>query len=364
MDVLVYSALNEQAALKKEIHEKQQCLFDLKANCDTGGGGGASGYDVQAEVCAKAWFCPTSDNFEKKMWACPGETSLWKPYEGKDWTDGIMVCDSQGYYRCGSNCSWTVPSGATCARFQIWGSGGGANKAPCCCGHTPFGSTGAWASVIIPVQSGWTYTLCGGCAYCCYAYTTSGTQRLSGCPSYVQGCKLENFCADGGQGSLGTWNAMRGNYCTCRLAALTNDNQGAHICNYGGDWCYGGETYNCIPYIAGAGYHGSIKDIEDPQYENTIYGLRGIWPMQCWDTNHYGWEQHAPVMGAGTLGADTLCCPTFTSGTCCGYNCGAWTGNGCLRFAGAGGWGSHAMGGNNGLCGDSGKFGMVCVQWK
>ncbi len=32
MDVLVYSALNEQAALKKEIHEKQQCLFDLKKN--------------------------------------------------------------------------------------------------------------------------------------------------------------------------------------------------------------------------------------------------------------------------------------------------------------------------------------------
>ena len=194
-----------------------------------------------------------------------------------------------------------------------------------------------------------------------YGVTASGSQRWSGCPSYVQGCHLCGFCADGGQGSLGTWNAMRGNYCTCRIAALTNDNQGARICNYGGDWCYTGETFNCIPYIAGAGYHGSICELECPTFENTIYGLRGIWPMQCWDTNHYGWEQHAPIMGFDT---ETQCCSTFTSGNCCGYNCGAWTGNGCLRYPAAGGWGSHAMGGGNGLCGDSGKFGMVCVQWK
>ena len=45
MDVLVYSALNEQAALKKEIAERQQCLFDLKAN-SAGGGGAAAGDPV------------------------------------------------------------------------------------------------------------------------------------------------------------------------------------------------------------------------------------------------------------------------------------------------------------------------------
>ena len=49
MDVLVYSALNEQAALKKEIHEKQQCLFDLKQNASAGGG---AGEDASAEGCA------------------------------------------------------------------------------------------------------------------------------------------------------------------------------------------------------------------------------------------------------------------------------------------------------------------------
>ncbi len=373
MDVLVYSALNEQAALKKEIHEKQQCLFDLKKNIlETGGGGGAAAVDGFAEHCAKAWFDETSNQFEKKMWRCPGEMStLFKPYEGQAtgefaWTDGITICDASGTWRCGSDCTWTVPSGATKARFQLWGSGGGANKAPCCCGHTPFGSTGAYASVVIPVTSGWAYTLCGGCAYCCYAYTTSGSNRWSGCPSYVQGCHLNNFCADGGQGPLGTWNAMRGNYCTCRLSAITHDSEGAYICNYGGDWCYTGASFNCIPYVSGAGYHGSICEIESPTYENVIYGLRGTWPMQCWDGNHYGWEQHAPIWGGtgSTWMAETICCGSFSSGTCCGYNCGAWTGNGCLKYPGAGGWGSHAMGGSNALCGDSGKFGMVCVSWR
>ena len=353
MDVLVYSALNEQTALKKEIAEKQKCLFELKKNKNNP----AVDTTVTALSTAKDWLTTK----EKAHFNAPDTTTNWTVWEGEGWTGEVKVCDTSGYYRCGGSCTWTVPAGATKARFQIWGAGGGANKAPCCCGHTPFGSTGAWASVIIPVQAGWSYELCGGCAYCCYAYTTSGSQRWSGCPSYVQGCHLCGFCADGGQGSLGTWNAMRGNYCTCRIAALTNDNQGARICNYGGDWCYTGETFNCIPYIAGAGYHGSICELECPTFENTIYGLRGIWPMQCWDTNHYGWEQHAPIMGFDT---ETQCCSTFTSGNCCGYNCGAWTGNGCLRYPAAGGWGSHAMGGGNGLCGDSGKFGMVCVQWK
>ncbi len=90
MDVLVYSALNEQAALKKEIHEKQQCLFDFKQNKEASGGSASEPLDVNAEICAKAWFCPTSDNFEKKQWACPGCTDLWKPYEGFGWTDNFL----------------------------------------------------------------------------------------------------------------------------------------------------------------------------------------------------------------------------------------------------------------------------------
>tara|TARA_B100001175_G_scaffold90977_1_gene76809 strand:- start:175 stop:1260 length:1086 start_codon:yes stop_codon:yes gene_type:complete len=361
MDVLVYSALNEQAALKKEVAEKQACLFDLKQNASSGGGGAAG----DAESCAKAWLTSSSaadSGGEKYHWKCPGDTTKWGIYEGDGWTGNLKVCDDTGYYRCGRSCTWTVPGGATKARFQLWGAGGGANKAPCCCGHTPFGSTGSYASVIIPVTSGHSYTLCSGCAYCCYGYTTSGSQRLSGCPSYVQGCHLCWFCADGGQGSLGNWMGMMDRCLPYKLSYYNNNQEGYCICNTGGDWC-SSNSYQSgnFTYIAGSGYHGTIMDIDEPDFENVIYGLRGIWPEICYDTNHYGYDVHAPIKG---FEADVICCATFSSGNCCGKQCGAWQGNGCLRYPGAGGWSSHAMGGGNGLCGDSGKFGMVCVQWQ
>ena len=51
MDVLIYSALNEQAALKKDIAEKQKCLFDLKLNAkDPASGGGDTAADVFVSV--------------------------------------------------------------------------------------------------------------------------------------------------------------------------------------------------------------------------------------------------------------------------------------------------------------------------
>ena len=356
MDVLVYSALNEQAALKKEIAERQQCLFDLKAN--TGGaGGGAAGDPV---TMAKEWL----ESGEKEHWACPEDTSKWKIYEGTGWTGGLKVCDTSGYYRCGRNCTWTVPSGVTQARFQIWGAGGGANKPPCCCGHTVFGSTGAYASVIVPVQAGWTYTLCAGCAYCCYGYTTESARRWSGCHSFVQGCKLENFCADGGQAEMGNWMAMYGAPCTCRFHYYTSGN-GGQFCNCGTDWCWNGESMTgTVPFVPGSGYHGTIKDIENPTAENVIYGLRGMWPKSCFDSSHYGFDQHPPIYGfLGQTGDCTMCCPCYTSGNCCGCQCNA-TNTQCLRTPGAGGWSSHAMGGGNGLYGDSGRLGMVCVSYK
>ena len=81
-------------------------------------------------------------------------------------TGSVKVCDASGYYRCGASCTWTVPAGVTCAQFQLWGPGGG-SMAPCCCGLQPFGSTGAYATAIMPVTAGNVYTLCAGCAQCC-----------------------------------------------------------------------------------------------------------------------------------------------------------------------------------------------------
>ena len=356
MDVLVYSALNEQAALKKEIAEKQACLFDLKQDASAGGGG-ASG---SAEACAKAWLNREDGKGEKGHWLDPADTTKWHVWEGEGWTGGLKVCDGTGYYRCNCSCNWTVPSGVTKARFQLWGAGGGANRGPCCCAHTPFGSTGAYASVIIPVTAGWTYCMCTGCAYCCYAYSQSGAHRLNGCQTWVSGCHFCNFCADGGQGGLGTWMSMRGNFCVCRVAAAQNDQCGGQICYQGGDWCFTGPNFGEICNVPGSHTSGSLCDIQCPTFENVIYGIRGIWPSMCFNSDHYGWEMHAPVYGFETA---TRCCPCYTSGNCCGYACSAWQ-NSCLRYPGAGGFASHAMGGGTGHCGDVGKFGMVCVSWK
>ena len=356
MDVLVYSALNEQAALKKEIAGKQECLFNIKADKAGAGGGGGADNSV---ACAKAWLDPATNN-EKAMWLCPGDTTKWTVWEGTGWTGEVKVCDASGTYRCNASCNWTVPAGTTSMRVQMWGAGGGSNKPPCCCGHTPFGSTGAYSSVIVPVEAGWTYTLCAGCAYCCYGFTTTGHRRWYGQCSYIQGCHFCNYCVDGGRGSMGNWMADYGHFCTCRIAYYTG-NEGFTFCNQGTDWCAQGQQFTCeIDYVAGAGIHGSINDIDDPKAENVVYGIRGIWPKQCWDSNLYGYEIHAPVYGYID---ETQCCTQFTSGTCCGCQCSAWN-TACLRVPGAGGWGSHAMGGSNSLYGDVGKFGMVHICYK
>jgi len=353
MDVLVYSALNEQAALKKTVREMEHCLFCLTDKC------APPTPPPSAITPASCWLAQEKDMWMNVCWCC------WTlidtgAYNNNTWTGEINVCDATGYYRCGCSCNWTVPSGVTKARFQLWGAGGGANKPPCCCGHTYFGNTGAYMSVIIPVTAGHTYTLCAGCAYCCYAYSTSGAQRMSGCPSYVQGCHFCNFCVDGGRGSYATWNGDIGSYCACRFSGYAQPGYGFYICNTGGDLCHNSQNMCChIKYASGAGYHGAITDIDNPTEENVVYGIRGLWPCLCNDSNNYGWECHAPIY---CFHDNSRCNPSWSSGNCCGCQCSAWT-SGYLRYPGAGGFYSHAMGGGNGLYGDSGRFGMVRVSY-
>ena len=59
------------------------------------------------------------------------------------------------YFRCGASCNWTVPSGVTCARFQIWGVGE-VLVLVAVVDHLMV-DLGAYASVIIPVSPGDTH---------------------------------------------------------------------------------------------------------------------------------------------------------------------------------------------------------------
>ena len=76
----------------------------------------------------------------------------------------------------------------------------------------------------------------------------------------------------------------------------------------------------------------------------------------CFDTNHYGYKYHAPVIAPDhSIAPNTSqCCFSYSSGTCCGGGpCSAYAG--IRRVYGAGGTATHVMGGGNSNCGDSGR---------
>jgi hypothetical protein len=97
----------------------------------------------------------------------------------------------------GCCCLWTVPTGVNSVFFEIWGSGGSGSGACSTsrCHHYRGAGGGAYNSRVVPVQEGWTYTICAAGNGPCCRIECSGCQ---GCTSYVTGCNLSNFCAIGG----------------------------------------------------------------------------------------------------------------------------------------------------------------------
>jgi hypothetical protein len=101
---------------------------------------------------------------------------------------GLLVYDPtyvMNSYGC--CCLWTVPSGVTFAQFQLWGPGGGISSV-CCCSLSPWGSSGSYTLAGFPVVAGCQYTLCAGCAQCCYASQTTPPQ--CGIPTAVTGYNI------------------------------------------------------------------------------------------------------------------------------------------------------------------------------
>ena len=93
-------------------------------------------------------------------------------------------------------------------------------------------------------------------------------------------------------------------------------------------------------------------------------GLPSLYGKACFDTNHYGYKIHAPVIGVDhTVAPNTCqCCFSYSSGTCCGGSCCSASA-GYRQVYGAGGTATHVMGGGNSNCGDSGRPGMVRLTW-
>lgn len=297
-----------------------------------------------------------------------GNFSLWclipeDPADGSTWTSGtscgsLKVCDTTGYYRCGKSCSWTVPAGASCARFQLWGAGGPSGSS-CYCGFSPIGGSGAYASVIMDVTPGDVYTLCAGCAYCCYA--TRSTSNQDGCPSYVQGNGLTNFCAEGGEGNIHCEAKLRmqegnldHNYCMYLGACICNG--GSDTCYTDGHICQIGCTDN--QWSNKYGFFRSCKTYYGTSTSGDVYGINGMFSAMAVGhcTCVYFWS--APVYG---YPGNSCCTEIWTAG--CG-GCYRAAQKGYRQIPGAGGWGSMTNGGCATVCGDAGRMGMVCVTWK
>lgn len=359
MDVLAYAAINAQAALNKSINTKETTKSSIEA-------GNAS---LSAQIAAGGpAIVSWTQSIEPQLIRCPALTTLWGCIPGLSTTPtgGFQVCGttncSGGTWTAGACCQWTVPAGATVARIQLWGAGAQSGQSKCC-GGSPFGSTGAYASAIIPVSAGWTYTICAGCAYFCECiYVSSSQGRFSGNPSWATGCGLSNFCADGGQGALGNWMASIGRQNNCRFAAIGSAYGGAsNTCCCGTYYCVGScSSCGLICYAPGAWYYGTYTDPAGTANKCCfgVWGIRGMWPEICWDGNHYGYQIHPPIYGFENA---SRCCSTWTSGSFCGRQCSACCG--FLRYPGAGGWPSIAMGGAYNVYGDNGKFGMACVSY-
>ena len=348
MDVLAYSAFNQQVTLNQQITAKTSCL-STKCSETAALQAAAAGFDAAAICwvqCIEPCLLRTPVTGVSYWAQIPSLTGA---------STGFKVCDAQAQFNCGATCSWVVPAGITRARFQLWGAGGGSGVG-CCCGGSPFGSTGAYASVIIPVTAGNTYTICSGCAFCCFP-SVGGVGRMPGCPSWVTGTGLVSFCADGGQGRLGNMMAALGGYNTQRLQNPLCTASGPCFCNGGGDFCFTSSCATCgiIPYAPGAAYFGTTNSTISP---SIVYGIRGSWSLMCLSTNNYGYECHPPIYG---FESTSRCNPSYAGGNCCGYMCRAACN--ILQVPGAGGFYSHQMGGGTGGCGDMGRMGMVCVTY-
>jgi len=350
-DVLLYNALNAT----------NRNLTNQVATLD-------SDIATQNSLCQTAINSIASNQVGIVSFAGPNQANIWcliptLPATGCAWTSGFQVCNTTCLYNCGACCAWTVPGGASCARFQIWGAGAGTGFS-CCCAFTPFGGTGAYASVIIPVTPGNTYTLCAGCAFCCCA-TAGGTNDVDGCASFVTGTGLTNFCAEGGEGSM---------YCQlltrCQLGASILGQclfMGACICgNNSACW---NDNLQGSGGIGGVGAPGccfdfdyrfisSCKTFYGIATSGTVYGIRGSFGGISINCNGTVRVQHPPIYG---FASTSCCCCIITNNYSSGFCRSA--SNGFLRVPGAGGFAHFKCGGGTSNAGDLGKFGMVCVSF-
>lgn len=355
-DVILYAALKENHRMMREkIDGGGASAFDYSQQAPKGypytsGGGGGGG-----------------DEFS----SCPSIVQNWVanlcPLLKTDYTNSFKVCDTSGNYRCGNNCTWCVPPGVCNVQFQLWGPGGGTSGS-CCCGGSPHGPSGAYMVIQMDVTPGECYCLCAGCAYCCWASTT--TPGICGNPTFIRN-QVNGFCAcaDSGISCMNHWAddiyAPYGGDGSCGIPAL--DGCSANACYGQWGFCYdSGQDGVEICHAFASRTSFWVKNTGGKNV--TYYGLNGLWPALCIGNNnaspnclHGSCTITTPVFGFEAC----VCGSRFTSsdsGEAYG-GCYYSAAQGYQQIPSVGGYHTYFCGGENSRDGDSGGMGMICVQW-
>ena len=282
-------------------------------------------------------------------------------------TNKIKVCGTEWKYGQGKTQSWTVPDGATTAKFQVWGAGFGTNGA-CCCGGNPFGYNGSYAEMTVNVTPGESYNACAGCS--CSRYCCSNSTPPEGCASGVTGPAICCLIATGSHCYNANCDNM--NYLRCqiiggacaRFQSPACTQSGPCWCSYS-EYCFDNSCATCgvIPIYPNCCYDYTCNCAQAARLvsDGPLNIVKGIHGGGCLDGNNYGYHIRPPIIDSdtGLLFTGGCQCMTFTSGTCCG---------GCsyrdhTYHPGHGGAGTHMMGGANNHFGDTGRGGMIQISW-
>lgn len=234
-------------------------------------------------------------------------------------------------------CCWCPPSGTTAMTFEIWGGGGGGAGA-CCCSYGFPGGSGAYAKKSISGANlgGICYQMFVAYPSCCSPVMSCGYR---GCVTWVTGCCLSNFCAEGGVPGC--------TYCfpfNCFNCGIYCEGQGSGRCFANCCACYYGADTG-VPGRMGFLYTDS-QTANSCQYKNLVPHPGGILSSgNMWSGVRFD--------GYNSTGSGESCYPS---------NFG-FTGGSISKAVGQGGFSSSAFSGNC-YCGGPGGPGLIKITYR
>lgn len=149
----------------------------------------------------------TESQIELQKRTCGFKSTQWGNGWGPVLIDGFT--NYYGGYCWQGECStayrqwcmgYCVFPGVTTLQFEIWGGGGGGAGA-CCCQQGSPGGSGAYAIKTLCACDLGLDTLGGMCYLLCIAPNSQCSVNCTGCQgckTWITGCGLSNFCAEGG----------------------------------------------------------------------------------------------------------------------------------------------------------------------